>query len=270
MKQKPEDILTASQHKGAGHIDYRETNDLTEAHMPVAREHSVGTPGGVPVPLWLIAVSGVAIFWAGAYLGMFNGGFSSTGFDESGGLQKGPPPGMTTAATGGGATEVLSPRDLGKRYFSQNCVSCHQANGMGVPGQYPPLAGSEFVQGGTRRLGMILLKGLQGHVKVKGAEFNGAMPAWEKTLTNEKIADILTYVRSEWGNNALAVVPDQLAGLRKDPAITGRTDPWSEADLLAVPADAQLEGGVSAPAPAAGGAGAAASPVVGGGGEQKK
>jgi hypothetical protein len=109
----------------------------------------------------------------------------------------------------------------------------------------------------------ILLKGLQGPVKVEGAQFNGAMPAWEKQLTDEKIANILTYVRSEWGNSAPEITPEQVGAGRKE--FASRADPWNEADLLAIPPDAQFEGGKPA---ASSDQANAAAPAVGG--EQKK
>src|SRR5207249_1107113 len=90
--------------------------------------------------------------------------------------------------------------------FAANCQTCHQANGLGVPSQYPPLAGSEFTTGGSRRPAMIVLKGLQGPVKVKGQQYGAAvMQPWDKTLTDQKIADVLTYERSDWGNSARPV-----------------------------------------------------------------
>ena len=153
----------------------------------------------------------------------------------------------------------LTPADKGKKIFSANCATCHQPTGLGVAGQYPPLAGSEYVNGGTRRLGMILLKGLQGPLTVKGAHYGSAvMQPWEKTLTDEKIADVLTYIRQDWGNTAGPVAPEGIAALRKE--LAGRAESWTEADLQAVPAEADLPGG----APAAPGAAAkpGASPAA--------
>jgi len=83
---------------------------------------------------------------------------------------------------------------------------------------------------------------------VKGQVFNGAMPAWGANLTDRKIAAVLSYVRSEWGNNAGEVTPEQVASVRKE--VAAHVDPWAEADLLAVPADAKLEAAAT-PAPSA-------------------
>jgi mono/diheme cytochrome c family protein len=76
-----------------------------------------------------------------------------------------------------------------RRFLRPICQTCHQANGLGVAGQYPPLAGSEFTTGGSRRPAMIVLKGLTGPVTVKGQKFGAAvMQPWDKTLTDQKIA----------------------------------------------------------------------------------
>jgi len=100
-------------------------------------------------------------------------------------------------------------------------------------------------------------------VTVEGHQFNGAMPSWEKTLTDKKIAAILTYVREDFGNTAGPITPEQIADARKE--FAGHPDSWHESDLQAVPPTAELPGG-EAPAPAAGSpAAAAGSPAAGGG-----
>src|SRR5436305_1284569 len=95
--------------------------------------------------------------------------------------------------TCGGEQVELSPHDRGKKVFTANCQTCHQANGLGVPGQYPPLAGSEFTTGGSRRMAMIVLKGLQGPVEVKGQQYGTAvMQPWDKTLTDKQIGEVMS------------------------------------------------------------------------------
>jgi len=256
MNQNPDDLRTAGLHRGPSHIDDRETEDLTSVHAAVQREHSVGTPGTVPMPHWLMALCGVAIFWAGT---SFSGGFGASYFSADN-YSDHPGAGVATAngAGGGGAAGgPVSIVNLGQTYFTQNCVVCHQVNGAGIPNSYPPLAGSEFVNGGSRRLGMILLKGLQGPVTVEGHSFNGAMPPWGTSLTDKKISAILTYVRQAFGNKGGPITPDQIADARKE--FAGHADSWHAEDILAVPVTAELPGS-EAPAAAA----AAASPAAGG------
>jgi len=182
-------------------MDYGEQADVQQVHAAVQREKREPRVGAEPLSIWLIAIYGLAIFFGGAYLGRYSGNFTSGGLDPMGS-----PPAPKKAVSGGpagGEQAELSPHDRGKKIFAANCQTCHQANGLGVPGQYPPLAGSEFTNGGSRRMGMIVLKGLQGPVTVKGQQYGTAvMQPWDKTLTDQKIADVMTYERSEWGNNA--------------------------------------------------------------------
>lgn len=225
-------------------MDYAETADIQNVHAAVQREKLEPRAGLEPLSLWLIGVYGFAIFFGGAYLGRFSGSFSGDGLDPMGGAphaMKQGPGGSSAAAT------ELTPAERGKKIFSANCATCHQANGQGVAGQYPPLVGSEYVINGSRRPGMILLKGLQGPLKVKGAQYGSAvMQPWDKTLNDQKIADVLTYIRSEWGNTAPPISAEGIAALRKE--VAAHSESWNEADLQAVPAEANLAGGDQPPA----------------------
>ena len=229
-------------------MDYGETEDVHETHAAIIREKVEPRVGREPLSLWLIAVYGLAVFFGGAYLGRYAGNFSGDGLDYLGGA----PRVATKASAGGGAEQAaeLSPVEKGKKIFSANCATCHQATGLGVAGQYPPLAGSEIVNGGSRRPIMIVLKGLQGPLTIKGQHYGSAvMQPWEKTLNDEKIANVLTYVRQEWGNTGGPVSAEGVSALRKE--LSGRTESFVEADILAVPPDADAPGG-DPPAPAPG------------------
>ena len=221
-------------------MDYGETEDVQQVHAAIQREKREPRVGLEPLSLWLIAIYGLAIFCGGAYLGRYSGNLSGDGLDPLGGA-----PRSTKSATGpgGGApTQELSQTERGKKIFSANCATCHQMSGMGVAGQYPPLAGSEYVNGGTRRLGMIVLKGLQGPLVVKGMTYGSAvMQPWDKTLNDAKIADVLTFIRQEWGNKGGPVTPEAIAALRKE--LANHPESFTEPDLKAVPEDANLPGG---------------------------
>jgi mono/diheme cytochrome c family protein len=223
-------------------MDYGETSDVQEVHAAIQREKREPRVGLEPLSIWLIALYGLALFTGGAYLGRYSGSFSGDGLDPLGG----PPPAKKGGGPQGQQQQAeLSPRDRGKKIFAANCQTCHQANGLGVPGQYPPLAGSEFTTGGSKRPAMIVLKGLQGPVMVKGQKFGTAvMQPWDKTLTDQKIADVLTYERSEWGNSASPVTAEQIAALRKE--LANHPDSYIEPDVLAVPENAELPGGAPA------------------------
>ncbi len=220
-------------------MDYGDTEEVQQVHAAIQREKQEPRVGLEPLSIWLIAIYAIAIFCGGAYLGRFSGNFNGESLDPGSVPEK-----KVGAAGPGGSqqTAELSPADRGKKIFSANCATCHQANGLGVAGQYPPLVGSEYVINGSRRPAMIVLKGLEGPLTVKGSHFGTAvMQPWDKTLTDAKIADVLTYIRSDWGNNAAPVTAEQVAALRKE--LAGHPGSWHEADLQAVPADANLPGG---------------------------
>ncbi len=93
--------------------------------------------------------------------------------------------------------------ERGKAVYTANCVACHQANGEGIPAAFPPLAKSDFLNADKIRAIKTVTGGLQGIVKVNGNTFNGVMPAW--ALSNDDIANVLTFVYSSWGNSGKVV-----------------------------------------------------------------
>ena len=192
---------------------------VQEAVLGSAGESSAPAVGSASIPTWLVGVIGLGVFWAGAYLFSFSGGFKADVFDFE------PKFGVV-----GGAQAAVDPKVVGKALFSANCITCHQANGLGIPGQYPPLAGSEIVLGdATNHTIAIVLKGLQGPLTVKGQAFNNAMQPWEGQYTDQQLAAILTYVRSDWGNNAPPVTADMVKQIRD--AIKDRKEQWTWPEL---------------------------------------
>lgn len=112
------------------------------------------------------------------------------------------------------AAADASPEALerGKQVYQKNCFICHQLNGQGLPGAYPPLAGSDYLLADLDRSIRILIEGLSGEIRVNGKRFAGAM---QPVLINDsEIADVLTFVRNSWGNKADAVTPQQVAAVR--------------------------------------------------------
>ena len=181
-------------------------------------------PGTGPIPLWLVWLIGLGLFWGGAYLFSFSGGFKADVFDYE----------PKFGVQGGGSRLPPDPKVVGKALFSANCITCHQANGEGVAGQYPPLAGSEVETGdATNQLIAIVLKGLQGPVEIKGKPFNNSMQAWEGQYTDQQLASILTYVRSDWGNNAPAITADMVKQMRSE--FKDRKEQWTWSDIQKIP-----------------------------------
>src|SRR5215469_18289825 len=211
-------------------------NGSAEKHAGPNREFSEPEVNSAPIPLWLFGLIGLGVFWAGAYLFSFSGGFRADVFDHE----------PKFGVQGGGPRVPPDPKVVGKALFSANCITCHQANGEGVPGQYPPLAGSEVEVGeATNQLIAIVLKGLQGPVEIKGKPFNNSMQAWEGQYTDQQLAAILTYVRSDWGNNAPPITADMVKQMRDQ--FKDQKEQWTFAEVMKLPGKDVAKAGGSAP-----------------------
>ena len=101
----------------------------------------------------------------------------------------------------------------GQKVYETTCIVCHQKNGRGVPRLNPPLVKTEYVLGDKSRLVQIVLKGLNQPIEVEGETYNNIMPSFAQ-LTDEQIADVLTYVRNSFGNKASAVTVAQVKAER--------------------------------------------------------
>ncbi|MBB6431746.1 mono/diheme cytochrome c family protein [Algisphaera agarilytica] len=112
------------------------------------------------------------------------------------------------------------------------CATCHQPNGQGIEGAYPPLAGTPWVTGDHNRLIKIALHGISGEIEVLGKSYSNEMPGQGGLLTDEEMAATLTYVRQAWGNEAAPIYADQVAALRAKYA--DRHEPWPGPELAAV------------------------------------
>lgn len=104
--------------------------------------------------------------------------------------------------------------EKGKQVYMGLCFACHQPNGQGLPGAFPPLAGSDFLQADHDRAIRIVLKGLSGPVTVNGTTINSVMPPQEAVLTDRQIADVLTYVLNSWGNQGEPITEERVKAIR--------------------------------------------------------
>ncbi len=95
--------------------------------------------------------------------------------------------------------------------YITNCSSCHQTNGEGVPGAFPPLAGNPTVTGNPVAVIAIVKHGIGGKIVVNASAYSGIMPPWEGLISDEDIAAVVTYIRSSWHNRAS---PVSLANVR--------------------------------------------------------
>lgn len=101
----------------------------------------------------------------------------------------------------------------GERVYNQYCKACHMADGTGIRGMHPPLVNNKTVNGKTERLIEVTMKGMSGKVVIDGVEYNGIMPP-HTHLTNQQIADVITYIRQNFSNNAGPVTAGEVAKFR--------------------------------------------------------
>src|SRR4051812_18277927 len=179
------------------------------------------------VPIWLIILSFLLLYWGMVYFDQHGGWFKKDVYLPSGSIadveRYQPPPG-----------DGCNMR-RGKEVYEQICGLCHQNDGNGDPTKAPPLAGSEWVLGNVNRLVRIPQLGLNGPITVKGqkVQFPAGMAAMGATLSNDDLANVLCYIRQSWGNKGGEVTEDQVAAARKE--IGGQAQAVTEADLLKIP-----------------------------------
>ena len=202
-------------------------SDVEQIHRQIVRELADPAEGYERVPWFVWVATATMLFWSGWYLGRRGGSFDTMTHVEY--TQSG----LTAGAAGDTAASApVDPIAEGKRIFGTNCAACHQSTGLGVPNAFPPLVGSEWVVGSEQTLARILLNGLGGQVHVKGAVYNGAMPAWKEALSDADIANVLTYIRQWSPNAAPPVAASTVAAARKEHE--ARPSPWSESELKAL------------------------------------
>jgi mono/diheme cytochrome c family protein len=194
---------------------------MQEVHAQLMREKEEPHEGFSPVPIFLMFFFAALCFWGGVYLVEHSGGYRwdaySPDFDPNAGAPK---------------PVEISLFDRGAKVYRNQCAQCHQADGNGVPGVYPPLAGSDWVVGHPQVMARILINGLNGPIVVKGNTYNGNMPAFGSSglaLSEKDIAAVITYVRQEWGNAASEVTEPMIGDYSA--LYAGRSTPWQAAEL---------------------------------------
>ena len=122
-----------------------------------------------------------------------------------------------------------------------SCMGCHQANGQGVPGAFPPLAGHTAdlfnAQGGRSYLVNVMLYGLQGEIVVDGTSYNGLMPAFGH-LSDDAIAAVINHTLVEWGNDELI---DDFDAIRAEEIAAQRGRGLSASDVYQLRAELGLD-----------------------------
>lgn len=213
---QPDGKPTRPQLEQAGASD----ESIQSVHAILMREKPEPAEGYSPIPIFLLFLFSGLVFWGGLYIEKYSGKFNPLVYDHR----------LREVAAASAAAPRVDPA-LGARLYAQQCISCHQANGQGLAGNFPPLVESEWVVGekSEELLPRILLYGLNGAVRVRGLEYNGQMPAFGAMWRDAQIAAVATHVRSTWGNAAPPITAEKVAEIR---ALHGTRGPWSGEELL--------------------------------------
>ena len=159
------------------------------------------------VPMWIFAFTLVLVYLGAVFFDHHSGWFSPKIYSPYGTQEE-----LDAYQPKSGAAAMAA---RGKAVYEQVCGLCHGVDGLGKPGQAPPLAGSEFVIAkGAGRLAHIPLLGVTGAIKVEGKDWNMSMAAMGAALSDSDLAAVLTYIRSSWGNKAEAVSADDVKAIR--------------------------------------------------------
>ncbi len=195
--------------------------DKPDLNDPLLRENEEPGENTSPMPVFILFVFAALCFWGGVYLVEHSGAFSRDAYT------------LDYDPNAKVAVVQVSLFDRGKKIYNAQCVACHQTNGQGVTGVYPPLAGSEWVLGHQEVLARILINGLNGPLEVLGSQYNGNMPAFGPAGLNLKptdIASVLTYIRQEWGNAETDLTVETMEKYMA--MYSARTTPWNAEELV--------------------------------------
>jgi len=103
----------------------------------------------------------------------------------------------------------------GEVVYNTYCANCHQKDGGGASGRFPPIINTDWVRGDKERLMTIILNGMEGSMEINGETYNGVMPQ-HSFLSDEQIADVLTYIRANFENDASEITINEVAAIRKN------------------------------------------------------
>ncbi len=131
---------------------------------------------------------------------------------EGGGIQEMPEDENAPAKMASSDKTLAQKMESGKQIYMQTCFACHQAEGQGIPNAFPPLANSDYLNADVNRAISIILKGKTGEITVNGKKYNSVMT--RQAISNDEIADVLTYVYNSWGNNKTNVTKSQVDAVK--------------------------------------------------------
>ena len=199
-----------------------------ETAAPVERDEPVAGPSAVPI--WLILLLGLLLYWGMNYVNDHGGWFNAQVYEPFRSYEE-----VAQCHPHNPEGDYLA---LGEATFKASCIACHQANGAGKEGQFPPLAGSDWLLApSATRIGRIVLRGLNGSLRVEAngklVNLNAAMAPLGDSYDDEHLAAALTYVRQQWGNNAAKITPEEIKAIRA--AVGSHPGPFTPDELLQIP-----------------------------------
>ena len=127
---------------------------------------------------------------------------------EGGGIQEMPRDAASEVAVSSSNKSLEEKMESGKQVYMKTCFACHQAEGQGIPSAFPPLANSDYLNADVNRAIGIVLKGKTGEITVNGETYNSVMT--RQAISNDEIADVMTYIYNSWGNNKTNVTKSQV------------------------------------------------------------
>ncbi len=198
--------------------NFRSMEELHKAAL--AREEQIPEEGNERGPWWMYVIIVLTLSFGFFYMGRYLGEISDR------------PHVLFNEAAPTEAEEAdLDLMAEGRRVYTRLCQSCHQQDGSGVVGAFPPLGGSAWVMEQPERPVKIVLQGFQGEIVRDGVTYNSVMPGFGQLLSDDEVASVVTYLRNSFGNEASEVSPEDVSGMRE--ATSDRTTAWTEADLEA-------------------------------------
>jgi mono/diheme cytochrome c family protein len=132
---------------------------------------------------------------------------------SSGETPPGGAPASSTAATSASPPAVGAPVNAGQQAYARNCLSCHQADGYGVPNMQPAITDGSWVKGDARALALFVMTGGFGSAERKDSVSHNVMPSFRQ-LPDQELADVLTYIRQKFGKGASPVSAADVAEAR--------------------------------------------------------
>lgn len=180
-------------------------NSFSAAYEGIWEPMRAETPAPVPIWTWMVIIFVVA--WAMFYgLKMWT---PTSKFAHTPTYEK------SAFKTAAGAAAATASESLGAQLYRTSCSSCHQTNGQGIAGTFPPLADDPAVTADdpTNHIEVVLF-GKKGSI-INGVQYQAHMPSWKDQLSNKEIAAVINHERTSWGNDAPTISEDQVAAIRE-------------------------------------------------------